>query len=364
MPRKKRKAPKKVAYLWGAGATQAEITFLGAASINLLMRDNEDLGTGLATRIRERLPKRQRTAFFSDRGIDIEKLISLLTTSNTRKHLELAETIRQLYFEDIRTSLATAQVLEKQPLANALLEMHSSEVFRSDTEELVGIMTTNHDGLLQRAAEQVNGHIDLGVRFESTDLTSSSGQTPPILQLHGSFTWRFGIPIQIELLTATSTYSKDTVWIPPAISKESKSYPFNRLTAMAYELLSRECDVLRVVGSALAQNDWHILALIFCAQRHMELTSGSTFQIELITLPGSCVDIERDCSYLKGTRSIGYLTDGDFAAYNEPSSTHTTDMKNPLAYWLKTKIEFHRSRNEFGAAPFGPAMAKLVGDVP
>ena len=82
MATKRRQAkPKEVVYLWGAGATQAEISYLGAQVINVLMRDNEELGEGIATRILRRLEKRWQSAFGEDQGIDIEKLISLLVAS-------------------------------------------------------------------------------------------------------------------------------------------------------------------------------------------------------------------------------------------------------------------------------------------
>jgi hypothetical protein len=57
--------PKKVVYLWGAGGTQAEVNYLGAHTVNLLMRDSEHLGEGVATRILKRLPKRWQSAFLS-----------------------------------------------------------------------------------------------------------------------------------------------------------------------------------------------------------------------------------------------------------------------------------------------------------
>lgn len=349
-------------YLWGAGATQAEITYLGAHSVNLLMRDNEHLGEGVATRILRKLPKRWQSAFAADEGTDIEKLISLLTASGIASHSKLADTIRQLYFDDICASLATAKVLDNPQLAVGLFDMHNNKYFAQHSEVLAGIITTNHDGLLQLAAHTVQKEVNLGIPFQSTDVTLASTQRPQILQLHGSFTWRFEIPTSVSLLTAASTYSADTVWIPPAILKESKSYPFNRLAALAYELLSKYCDVLRVVGSALTQNDWHILSLIFNAQRHREITKGSAFRIELITRHGTGIAITRECSYLRYLTPIGHLTDGDFSEYKEDESTHSAEMKNALAYWLKKKIRFHQRQGEFGPPPLASSIVHIAGD--
>src|SRR5216684_5154942 len=276
-------SPKRVVYLWGAGATQAEISYLGAHAVNLLMLDN-DLGEGIAKRIIAQLSARWRSSFSADKGMDIEKLISLLDASNVAAYSKLAGTIRRLYFEDIRDSLARAKVLRNPQLAVGLLTMHNNVDFMQH-ETLSGIITTNHDGLLQLAAQTVHSQLNLGIPFRSTEFTSSTSggnPNPPLLHLHGSFTWSFGLPVSVSALSDTSRYSSKTVWIPPTTLKETKIYPFNKLAGQAYELLSRNCDVLRVVGSALTQNDWNILTMIFNAQRHNEITRGIAFRVELI----------------------------------------------------------------------------------
>src|SRR5262245_59605144 len=59
--------PKRVIYLWGAGATQEEIDYVGARPINLLMRDSRR-GEGGSTRIIKRLSRRWRNSFTTDQG--------------------------------------------------------------------------------------------------------------------------------------------------------------------------------------------------------------------------------------------------------------------------------------------------------
>src|SRR5258705_10942993 len=90
--------PKRVVYLWGAGATQAEVSYLGAATVNVLMRDVPELGAGVASRVLGRLDKKWRSAFSEDRESDIEKLISLLVATRVDRLLQLADRIRRLYF--------------------------------------------------------------------------------------------------------------------------------------------------------------------------------------------------------------------------------------------------------------------------
>jgi hypothetical protein len=345
---RKKIAPKQVVYLWGAGATHAEAQYVGAP-VNLLVRDSEVFGDGVTTRI---LRRTGRTASSSFGGVvDIEKLISLLAASGISEFESLAEKLRTNYFNEIRTSLAKARVLEKLRLATALFQLHQDEQFRQDVETLSGVLTTNHDGLLQNVFQGIFSGINLGFPFASKDFAFNQ-EAPPLLQLHGSFTWQFATPIEVSKLRSRSGYTPDTVWIPPTILKEPKNYPFNKLTGLAYELLARKCDVLRVVGASLTQNDWNILSLVFNAQRHREYHKGTAFRIELIMPHDVGEALKEECSYLKNIIPIGYLSDGDFAGYK--LNAETTDMANPLGYWLMQKLEHHRSRDEL--ADSAPAL--------
>jgi hypothetical protein len=168
--------------------------------------------------------------------------------------------------------------------------------------------------------------------------------------------------MRVSLLNDNSAYSPDTIWIPPTILKESKSYPFNKLAGHAYELLSRHCDVLRVVGSSLTQNDWNIISIVFNAQRHRESRKLPPFRIELIMSPKSGGAIANDCSYLRNLTPISYLSDGDFGAYKDAESTYSTEMRSALFYWLKQKLTYHRHRGDI-STPLDPALAALSGDL-
>jgi hypothetical protein len=350
MPTAKEHSPKKIVYLWGAGATHAEARRLGAP-ISLLMRDVEEFGEGVASRILRRTGKSTVSSYGVGPGVDIEKLISLLAASGVGSHSRLAEKLRVNYFAELRSSLVKAKVLEEPALAIQLMKMHVDRKFKAEVEVLSGIISTNHDGLLQVASQHAYGGINPGFAFESDDFSASTA-APLILHLHGSFTWRFGTPIRIERLRRTSVYA-DTVWIPPTILKETKNYPFNKLSALAYELLARRCDVLRVIGASLTQNDWNILSLIFNAQRHRAATRGKPFTIELIMSHSGGEGIKRECSYLKSVLPIGYLTDGKFADYKENKAIPPeSDLANPFAYWLSEKMQFHRLRDELKGSPY------------
>lgn len=362
MADEKRVGPKRVVYLIGAGATQAEVDELGATRLNLLMQDSERLGgEGVSAGILRRAGA-DAEPFLTDQGLDIEKLISLLGACGVDKLGVLAEQLRSAYFEEVRARLVDARVIDRPELAKALLEMHRDETFRGEVETLSGVITTNHDGLLQMASQAVYGGMNVGFPFVSDDFRLDSG-LPPILQVHGSFTWRFAVPTVIERLRPESGYSRDTVWIPPSILKESRNYPFNKLAGMAYELLARNCDALRVVGASLTQNDWNILSLIFNAQRHREITRRAAFTIELIMPHNAGVSIRRQCSYLKNVLAIGFLTEGRFEEYKEMSDddiASDSDLSNPFAYWLSQKLSHHVERGHLGTR--GPAMGRVLGE--
>ena len=117
------------------------------------------------------------------------------TAGNVARYTKLAETLRRLYFEDICENLAKAQVLNKHELSSGVLRMHVHEVFKQ-RETLTGIITTNHDGLLQAAWQEVGTEVNLGIPFTSADVSQSVNGKPPVIHLHGSFTWEFWFAAQ------------------------------------------------------------------------------------------------------------------------------------------------------------------------
>jgi len=361
--------PTKVVYLFGAGATQAEVSYDGPGNVSVLMGDT-DLGNGISTGVLSKLGA-EGDSFKADKGTDIEKLISLLTASGINKHLVVAEKMRKHYFEEICTRLVGAITVERPTLAIALLEMHRNVAFQAEVESLSGIITTNHDGLLQAAFMETFEAVDLGFPFVPTaEISAPNGQPiPQLLELHGSFTWSFGLPLEVTLLSKSSSYSPDASWIPPTVLKESRHYPFNKLTALAYELLTKHCDVLRVIGSSLTQNDWNILSLIFNAQRHNMFLGREPFPIQLIMPQRDGLAIEKTSTYLKNILPIASLRDGgDFQPYKEEKwiteNPPIADiLANPFSYWLEQKITFHQSKKNFGTSPIGATMSRVAGGI-
>src|SRR5262249_17034848 len=150
------------------------------------------------------------------------------------------------------------------------------------------------DGLLEVASQQVYGGVVLGFPYQSTTFAPQAN-APPIVQLHGSFSWRFGEPMRVEPIDKDFKYSDDATFIPPAVTKEAKNYPFNKLAGITHELLAAQCDVLRVVGASLTQNDWNVLSLLFNGQRQ----GKNQFRAELIMSNKGGQRLVEQCSYIR-----------------------------------------------------------------
>lgn len=353
-------APKQIVYILGAGATQAEATHQGGVPINLMMKDSEKLGLGVSSRIKTRINLDRSLEIRNE--VDIEKLISLLSASGINDYSDKAEQLRKGYFEEIIKSLDKAEVLNKPELAIGLLEMHNNKTFKK-FESLSGIISLNHDNLFQLASQKVHNCINLGFEFRSEHFEfDNEEKSPLIIHLHGAFNWMNTLPIEILKLTTRSKYDKEILWIPPAILKESKDYPYNKLMGLAYEVLTKKCDILRVIGCSLSQNDWNLISLIFNAQYFQyHFNDKNCFRIELIMDHETGETIKKDYSYLKNLYSIGYLKDGSFSDYKN-KVRRSSEMDNPFKYWLKIKVLYHLKRGEIDLADMGETLKGIIGE--
>lgn len=355
MPDETKTVPR-IVYLVGAGATQAEIDHQGGVGLNLLMGDVKKLGDGLATRIIGKAEKYHRLndKSIADNPTDVEKLISLLDNTGLNVHKEAAHELRRLYFHEILDGLTKAEVLNEPELAILVLRMHNDSTFKENVEQLAGIISLNHDWLYQIASNRVFGGIHLGFDFRSTSFKQAE-EAPLIIKPHGSFNWRSGLPIKVNALDSNTPLYKDTLWIPPTILKESRGYPYNKLAGLAHELLAMRCDVLRIVGCRLSQNDWNIVSLLFNAQYYQGINKNPRFRVELIMSPDSGKEITKEYSYLQNIFSIENLTDGDFSQYKEDGWKKQSALANAFKFWLRTKINFHNSRAEFTRTDLWPS---------
>ncbi len=349
--RKTTSQPKQIVYLIGAGATQAEADHRGGEKVDLLMK-------GLSQRILQRA-NTDRTLKLEEP--DIEKLISLLTATGIADYIEEAEALRKAYYEVILENLSKAGILQKPELAIGLFEMHNNALFKQ-FEILSGVISLNHDNLFQVAARNVHGCVNLGFIFEQSCFKRGSiEKVPRVIQLHGSFNWLNALPIRVVELTSRNKYDPDMLWIPPSILKELKDYPYNKLTGLAYELLLRRCDILRIIGCSLSQNDWNIISLLFNAQYKQFFHNRQCFQIQLIMPPESGEEVVKGISYFKNLFPIQYLSDGKFADYKKKKTERSPEMSNTFKYWIKAKIKYHINRGEFNLKTSGKTLKKIIG---
>lgn len=364
-------SPKRVVYLLGAGATQAEVDYQGGEPVNLLMKNSKSV-SGVSFRIIERareggiLANVLKESEEEEVYIDIEKLISLLSNTSIESYKKDADTLRTFYREDILENISKTGALEKPDLATGLLEMHNSKPFNEKTEKLTGIISLNHDNLFQIASQKVYGCINLGFEFKSSTLSvSDQPKAPLLIQLHGSFNWLNRLPIEIVELRGSNGNDQDVLWIPPAILKEAKDYPFNKLMGLAYEILARECDVLRVIGCSLSQNDWNIISLLFNAQYSQCLyNEGECFRIELIMDQRTSKKIKQEYSFLqKNIVSIKDLSEGsfeDYKDYEEKDPPKGIELSNPFKYWLKEKVSYHLDKGEIDLDNVGSTLKEIL----
>lgn len=341
---------KKVVYLIGAGATHAEGKYKSSEAPCLLMGDIQGW-PGVSSRIIEKV-KRNRSInhplintldeirrLEESRNFDIEKVISLLSNTNFPEDLKISEKLKNYYYKDILENLIKINILNNPELITGLFELHHIKEFKK-YEDLLGIICLNHDNLLQIASKKVYKGINLGFEFKSSFLRKND-TAPLIIKLHGCFSWvqdRKAFINVVEIKKPTRT-KDEILWIPPSIVKESKAYPFNKLVALAYELLEK-CDVLRIIGCSLSQNDWNIISLLFNAQNIQNKKHGRCFNIELILQPKTCTTIVENYTYLNNLIPLGKLQEGLF------EGVENIPNLNPFHFWLKEKIQYHVMSSE------------------
>jgi len=174
-----------------------------------------------------------------------------------------------------------------------LLDMH---LLPSLDEQLVVILTTNYEDLIDQAMQAVHGRINYVIKTVPSDGDYLlKDDDVPILKLHGSFNWYNKSPVVIQKVISDE---EDVIWIPPGVAKKRGFYPFDVIWGRARELL--DCDVLRIIGSSLSMNDWDLVSLVHTTQK-LRTDEKSPYKIEIIDYPDTCKEIKERYSYLDMT---------------------------------------------------------------
>jgi hypothetical protein len=283
-------------------------------------------------------------------GIDIEHYISLLEALRIRKYDVMADELRKLFCATIQEGVAPENVLIEPKIEMALLQMHNA----IPTEEtLSGVISLNYDSLLDHAFNKINEGIDYGIKCKCPTgeyRIRTDHEAIPLIKLHGSFNWRRSFPyITIDEAQTGLNPQTEMLWIPPSVGKVRDSYPFNALWGRAFEVL--DCDILRIVGCKLSQNDWGLISLLFSTQ----LRSDEAYKIELVNSQERGLEIRERTKFLRNVTVLHELEGCiDIARYG---------TENVFESWLKSKISFLQEKNLCNGTEGLNYVNKLMGAV-
>jgi len=332
---------KKIVYLFGTGATIAEMQHQGIES-HLSMSEIEMNIRELSATEGGKYEALYRK-FSLTPSLDIEWVISLLDGCT------LSETIR---FKDVSSELKLlfrryliAQITERKidpKISSCLLHLHKKygNKMGDNGELLTGLFTLNYDDFLEEAINVVHGGINCGIGFKSKDYKCNLN-APPLFKLHGSLNWKINKHIlQSQKLEISKDYQKilyqddNSGWMPPSVYKRPQG-AFENMWNRA-SILLENCDILRVIGSSLRSEDSALLSMIFTSQ----VKSEKPFKIELIVPTKDAIGsdenpigITQRVNFLAGLTSF---TDLDIIPkdFIDPGSTG-----NIYKQWIELKID-------------------------
>jgi hypothetical protein len=310
---------KKVAYLFGAGATHAELANLlpdlpfetGLQKrLGLLI---SDVSRRVINRVSDkpRYLKGVELVTGTKGSLNIELLIGLIENSKIHQWDQKTRLLKSLVQKDIETILTVSR-RSRFYLHKALFEFHRHSITK-DKEDLIGVISLNYDDVLDQAYEQYCGEPNYCFSLES-DVRSSN--QIPLLKLHGSFNWK-GQKIRGRKRTIEI--------IPLGASKNYLHVPYGFIWNRALEVLI-ECDTLRVIGCSLSQNDAHLVDLLFKA--HLERDPEAAFDIEIVSSDDAGERIRKNYGFFPGIKTLTTI-EGNLIAERDPP--------NPFKTWLASK---------------------------
>jgi hypothetical protein len=321
--------PKKVAYLFGAGATHAELA-------NVLPRLTSDAGMqrklGLLTSdLSARVMKEARSTpgFLDDLEflepphgpgsvepatglpgqMNIELLIGLIENCKIHRWEQKTRILKMLVRADIESKLSRRRKALFY-LHKALFELHTHPAMRD--EQLAAIISLNYDDVLEEAYREFFGKPNYCLALDRDARLLSD---IPLLKLHGSFNWRTGVNVRRR--------RRRVEIIPLGSNKNYVHAPYNFIWTRALEVLI-ECDTLRVVGCSLSQNDVHLVDLLFKAHLEKAPEEMKAFEIEIVSGERAGKAIRENYGFFPNIK------------------TQKSDPPNPFRTWLGRKIDSAR----------------------
>jgi hypothetical protein len=302
--------PTRIVYLFGAGATHAELQ-----SVDPDLAENRGLLVShLSQRVIERARRDKeyikdvRTVSGTKGSLNIELLISLIENSKVPNWGYKTQYLKDLVRNDIEEVLS-APITRRFYLHKALFELHKQRAAQGK-ERLTGLISLNYDSVLDFAYEQYHGPSRYCFSLDEPLLADEV----PLLKLHGSFNWK-NVKIRGR--------RRDVEIIPLGSTKNYIHPPYGCIWNQALETLIT-CDALRVIGCSLSQNDSHLIDLLFKA--HLE--RGKEFDIEIIARDHVGSEIRANYGFFRGLKTLTEIKD-NLVPEAEP--------ENPFKTWLKYK---------------------------
>ncbi len=306
--------PTKIVYLFGAGATHAELANLEP---NLIEEELGLLIKNVSARVIEKARrnpdylKDMRMVSATSGSLNIELLISLIENSKIHGWENKTSRLKRLVRKDVQGILTKSRT-GRFYLHKALFELHERREMKA-SEELIGLISLNYDDVLDQAFKKFYREPNYCFSLEED---APCADKIPLLKLHGSFNWT-----EKKIRGRTKTIEI----IPLGANKNYLHAPYGFIWNRALEILV-ECDTLRVIGCSLSPNDTHLIDLLFKA--HLE--KGKAFEIEIISSEDTFEQIRRNYGFFPKIRKLTEFQSGSIA--------ELVPM-NPFKAWLIYKSE-------------------------
>ena len=308
----------KIVYLFGAGATHAEIieSHHAKASDAKFLDEKGLLMDAVSRRVCE---KARNDGVFSQKiqnllspaGLsNVELFISLVKNNQIKSEVTI-ESLENLIKKDISSRLRKSQ-RTKFYLHKSLMELHKE----SKKEALSGFISLNYDDILEEAFIEIfEKKPDYG--FSSV----AQENNIPLLKLHGGFSLKYR-KHHLPILT-------------PGANKNYLQLPYNFIWGRALELLIG-CDILRVIGCSLSQNDIGLIDLLFKA--HLE--RDNPFEVQIVSFDPLDNKIKQQYGFLPNIKTATEIEGGiGGGIISDPAIRDHTTGSNPFKIWLKAKVE-------------------------
>lgn len=320
---------KKIVYLFGTGASQAELDNLGIEK-DVTMSAISDAVYDLSKEMNGKyynLIEEFRISPIQD----VEMMMSLF-----EDHFDLNDPELFGVYKELK-SLFRKAICERIPddtspeLISGLFYMNKE--YPHDLgihgEKIISALTINYDPLIEKAISNIFGAVNYSIDVESSTFEVDD-VIFPLIKLHGSFDW--ALKDKYCFVESNLSNEDNNGWIPPSVFKRPEKSIYKDLWINAFNVLS-ECDTLRIIGSSLRKEDYALLSLVFTSQ----IKSDPPYEIELIIPEKDGRDIVKRIPFLGRPNTISTLL---------PMEDLKDRRPNIFLEWIKMMVETLERKND------------------